>query len=288
MSDSTTLYEFSKEYIQQKKDEGKVSWERDVYSINNLLEFFGPDVLLSSLDAKGVSKYKTHRLKTRMPETINHELICLGAVINLAIDWEIFKGKNPVYVSGLIKFNRTKRRILTHEEQILLLNASSEHFQDIIIGALNTAMRRGEVVNAKITDLNLDQKYIFVPAAKTTEPRIIPLNKTMLELIPKLKQRSKCEYLFTTKIGKKYVDANSISLTFRRLCKKTELEDLTFHSLRHTAATRMLEGKTDNSGNKIRASLVDVQLILGHKNPKTTMIYLNPDESLKDAVNLLN
>jgi len=49
----------------------------------------------------------------------------------------------------------------------------------------------------------------------------------------------------------------------------------------------MLEGKTDNKGNKKRASLVDVQLILGHKNPKTTMIYLNPDESLKDAIELL-
>ncbi len=50
----------------------------------------------------------------------------------------------------------------------------------------------------------------------------------------------------------------------------------------------MLEGKTDDRGNKIRASLVDVQLILGHKNPKTTMIYLNPDEGLNNAVNLLD
>ena len=148
-------------------------------------------------------------------------------------------------------------------------------------------MRRGELLNAKIVDLNLDQKYIFVPASKSTEPRIIPLNKTMLELIPELKRRSKCDYLFTTRIGQKYIDPNSITLIFRRLCKKTGLKDLTFHSLRHTAATRMLEGKTDNKGNKKRASLVDVQLILGHKNPKTTMIYLNPDESLKDAVELL-
>jgi len=104
--DSPTLYEFSKEYVQQKKDEGKISWERDVYSINNLLEFFGPEILLSEIDPKGVSKYKTHRLKTRKPETINHELICLGAIINLARDWEVVKGKNPVYVSGLIKYNK--------------------------------------------------------------------------------------------------------------------------------------------------------------------------------------
>ena len=285
--DSPTLFEFSKEYVQQKKDEGKVSWERDVYSINNLLEFFGSDVLLSSIDVKGVSKYKTHRLKTRKPVTINHELVCLGAIINLARDWEIWKGKNPVYVSGLIKYNKTKRKILTLEEQEVLLGASSEYYRDIIIAALNTGMRRGELVNAKIEDLNLKEKYIFVPASKTTEPRIVPLNKTMLELIPELTKRSKCRFLFTTKIGRKYIDPGSISIIFRRLCKKIGLESITFHSLRHTAATRMLEGKTDKKGNKKRASLVDVQLILGHKNPKTTMIYLNPDESLKDAVELL-
>jgi len=139
-----------------------------------------------------------------MPETINHELICLGAVINLAIDWEIFKGKNPVYVSGLIKFNRTKRRILTHEEQILLLNASSEHFQDIIIGALNTAMRRGEVVNAKITDLNLDQEYIYVAETKTDEPRTIPICESLLSTLLKMKKESDCKFVFTTPNGKPY------------------------------------------------------------------------------------
>ena len=111
-SDTPTLYEFSKEYVKQKKGEGKVSWERDVYSINNLLEFFGSDVLLNEIDSKGVSKYKVHRLQIRKPETINHELICLGAIINLARDWGVFNGKNPVYVSGLIKYNKTKRRII--------------------------------------------------------------------------------------------------------------------------------------------------------------------------------
>lgn len=285
---SPTLYEFSREYVQQKKDEGKVSWERDVYSINNIVEFFGSDILLNEIDAEGVSKYKTHRLKNRKPETINHELICLGAIINLARDWGRFIGKNPVYISGLLKYNRTKRRILTQKEQTLLLAASSEHFRFIIVAALNTGMRRGELVKAKIEDINLEQKYIFVPSSKTTDPRIIPLNKTMLDLVPILAERSECEFLFTTRLGKKYVDANSISLLFRRLCKKIELKNISFHSLRHTAATRMLEGKTDKNGNKRRASLVDVQLILGHKNPRTTMIYLNPEDSLKEAVSLLD
>ena len=47
ISDSTTLYEFSKEYIQQKKDEGKVTWQRDIQSLNNVMEFIDPETELS-------------------------------------------------------------------------------------------------------------------------------------------------------------------------------------------------------------------------------------------------
>ena len=287
LSDSPTLYEFSKEYVKQKKDEGKVSWERDVYSINNLMEFFGSNILLNEIDAKSVSKYKTHRLKNRKPETVNHELICLGAIINLARDWEVFIGKNPVKVSGLIKYNKEKRTILAPGQEDLLIAAASESYGYIITAALNTAMRRIELVRAHKDHLNLKQKYIYIPPSKTTDPRKVPLNTTMMNLIPILLQRSKDGHLFTNKLGYKYQDENSLSLIFRRLCKKLKIDGISFHSLRHTAATRMLEGKEDINGNKRRASLVDVQLILGHKNPKTTMIYLHPDESLIDAVELL-
>ncbi len=148
-------------------------------------------------------------------------------------------------------------------------------------------MRRGEIVKAKIEHVNLEQKYLYVPASKTANDRIIPLNKTMMDMVTKLIERSRDVFLFTNKNGYHYQDPNSLTLIFRRLCRKNNIQNITFHSLRHTAATRMLEGKTDDKGNKIRASLVDVQLILGHKNPKTTMIYLNPEDSLKDAVELL-
>lgn len=148
-------------------------------------------------------------------------------------------------------------------------------------------MRRGEIVKAKIEHVNLEQKYLYVPASKTANDRIIPLNKTMMDMVTKLIERSRDVFLFTNKNGYHYQDPNSLTLIFRRLCRKNNIQNITFHSLRHTAATRMLEGKTDDKGNKIRASLVDVQLILGQKKPKTTMIYLNPEDSLKDAVELL-
>ena len=285
--DSPTFYEFASEYVKQKKSEGKTSWDRDVYSINNLLDFFDNNILIQDISPELVSKYKSHRLRNRKPETVNHELRCLSAIINLARDWEIYAGKNPVRTAGLVKYNRERRKTLTPAQDRLLIQSASEHFVYIIIAALHTGMRRGEIAKAKIEHVNLEQKYLYVPASKTANDRIIPLNKTMMDMVTKLIERSRDVFLFTNKNGYHYQDPNSLTLIFRRLCRKNNIQNITFHSLRHTAATRMLEGKTDDKGNKIRASLVDVQLILGHKKPKTTMIYLNPEDSLKDAVELL-
>lgn len=288
ISDSPTFYEFASEYVKQKKSEGKSSWDRDVYSINSLLDFFPDGILLQAITPELVSKYKSHRLKNRKPETVNHELRCLSAIINLARDWGIFTGKNPVRASGLVKYRREKRIILTKAQESALLKSASEHFRHIIITALHTGMRRGELAKAKIEHLNIEQGYIYVPASKTMNDRTIPLNKTMMDLIQILIDRSKDGYLLTNKLGYRYQDSNSLSLIFRRLCRKNNIDNISFHSLRHTAATRMLEGKTDKKGNRIRANLFDVQVILGHKKSETTAIYLHPSESLKQAVGVLD
>ena len=149
-------------------------------------------------------------------------------------------------------------------------------------------MRRGEIVKAKIEHVNLEQKYLYVPASKTANDRIIPLNKTMMDMVTKLIERSRDVFLFTNKNGYHYQDPNSLTLIFRRLCRKNNIQNITFHSLRHTAATRMLEGKLNKNGIRERADLFDVQVILGHKNAETTAIYLHPSESLKQAVGVLD
>jgi len=286
-SEQVTIYEMAMEYVKQKKSNDKVSWERDVYSINNLLDFFDSSMELQDIDAELIGKYKAHRRRSRKPKTVNHELACLGAIINMAIDRGRFIGKNPVRSSGLIKIKRNKIVVLQPESEHKLINIASEHFRYIIIAALNTAMRRGEIVNAQEKHLNLKEGFIYIPAYKTMNDRKVPLNKTMLELIPKLLDRSKDGYLWTNKYGLKYEDEHSLTTQFSRYAKKINLKDATFHTLRHTAATRMLEGKKDKDGHVRRAHLVDVQMILGHTNPKTTMIYLHPEESLKTAVGLL-
>jgi integrase len=70
----------------------------------------------------------------------------------------------------------------------------------------------------------------------------------------------------------------SLKGAFELLCKKAEIQGLRFHDLRHTAATRMVEGG---------ASIVAVSRILGHSDIRITMRYSHPENSLKEAVELL-
>jgi integrase len=111
---------------------------------------------------------------------------------------------------------------------------------------------------------------------KTGESRVIPLNKTALEIIKNQKGKNK-EYVFTSKFGSKiHPDKpyHSLKTALKNLGLKGDV-----HKLRHTFASRLvMKGR----------SLYEVQKLLGHKDIKTTMIYahLSPDY-LKESVKVL-
>ncbi len=78
--------------------------------------------------------------------------------------------------------------------------------------------------------------------------------------------------------GKEYLHGDAMATIFKGSLKKADIQGFRFHDLRHTAATRMVEAGVP---------LFQVGQILGHTDPKTTMRYAHPDESLKDAIESL-
>ena len=79
--------------------------------------------------------------------------------------------------------------------------------------------------------------------------------------------------------GNPYRRHDSLNQMYRRALKLSGIHGLRFHDLRHTAATRMIEAGVN---------IVSVNKILRHADLKTTMRYLHPDDSLKDAVESLS
>ena len=114
-------------------------------------------------------------------------------------------------------------------------------------------MRRGEIVNAQEKHLNLKEGFIYIPAYKTMNDRKVPLNKTMLELIPKLLERSKDGYLWTNKYGLKYEDEHSLTTQFSRYAKKINLNKLDKNVIREVIKERIIY---ERSQNKNKASFI--------------------------------
>lgn len=276
-----TLNEFANEYLKHVRDVAKKhSWSRDVLSLKYLKAVFG-ERRLSDITPKDIDDYKGTRLVDVAPATVNRELEVLRHLLNLAERWKKFFGKNPVSQAGLLILNNQVERILSPEEEERLLACSSPQLSAILICALNTGMRKGEIISLKWSNVDLDNNVITLEATntKSKKGRKIPINsklrKTLLE--QKLKGGGS-DYVFLSSNGNPYKRQDSLKQAFGGACRRAGIEGLRFHDLRHTAATRMVE-----SGAKI----VAVSRILGHADLKTTMRYTHPGDSLKEAVETL-
>lgn len=277
-----TLNEYSNTYIDYIKNIAlKKSWKRDISSLNHLISFFG-HLRLDKIKFNSLTTYQKSRLNSGVkPATVNRELSCLRHVLNIAIKQEVLNGKNPVSDVKFLKENNKMERILSYEEEEILLNNSPQHLQPIIITALNTGMRKSEILLLKWENIDISNKLIVIEASnsKNNRKRKIPLNSKMLELISNQKYfTGNSSNVFLNSRSKPYLSQNSIRTAFNNACKRSNITGLRFHDLRHTAVTRMLEKG---------ANIVAVSNILGHSSLSITMRYVHPDSSLVDAVNSL-
>ncbi len=172
--------------------------------------------------------------------------------------------------------------------------------KQFVITAFYTGCRLGELVNLRWENVNLTENIITIGdknfTTKTRKQRIIPIHPRVAEVLSELQlsinsKRSNLSVHLpsTIKHQTSFVFAKSNSLpytkdyfsrNFKRACRKAGIdEDIHFHSLRHSAATGMI-----NKG----APVPSVQKILGHANIATTMLYTHPDlNSLRDAISRL-
>jgi len=268
-------------YIRYARDiEKKRSWKRDVSTLNNLENSLGGK-LLSEITSRDINKYREQRIADGVtPRTVNLEMSCLSQLYKLAKQNGNFIGEIPLSNIKQFEIQNNTDRILSFYEERKLIDASAPHLKAIIICALNTGMRRGEIISLRWDKINMDHGYILLEATntKSKRQRKVPINSIMRELFQELKAKSKSEYVFVNSSGDSYMDADGIRKSFASAKKKAGIEKFRFHDLRHTAATRMIE-----SG----VPLFTVGQILGHTDPKTTMRYAHPDESLKEGIEAL-
>ncbi len=251
----------------------KRSYERDVRLVKNLAGHFGGKRLCDITPAM-VEQYKAARSRQVKAATVNRELACLKHLFTMAIKWDRAM-VNPVKEVRFFPSPVGSLRVLSREEEQALLDVASPHLRAMIITALNTGMRRGEVLGLMWEDVDFANGYLTVRKAKNGEVRQIPMSQHLTGTLKSLKRVG--PYVHSKKRGVPY---GTIVHGFRKAVEQSGIRYCRFHDLRHTFASRLVMAGVD---------LVTVKELLGHKSLEMTMRYSHPaPEHKRWAVETLN
>jgi len=200
---------------------------------------------------------------------------CLKHIFTKAIEWGIVK-KNPGKKVKLLRERNARVRYLEEEEIKKLYDACAEHLKPIVIVALNTGMRKEEILNLKWKDLDFRNKIIYILDTKNNERQEIPINDIVYRALLALREKSESPWVFSKKNGERY---GNIRKAFEGAKKRARIVDFRFHDLRHTFASHLVMAGVD---------LKTVQELLGHKSFEMTLRYahLSPEHK-KAALDIL-
>lgn len=248
---------------------------RDRRTVKTLMTFFS-GYLVSQIKTNVIAEYRNLRLKSVKPATVYQELALLRRMFNVAIrEWEWIKD-NPVSRLSFSVGNRNARdRWLTIDEEKLLLEKATNPIwlRSLLMVALHTGMRRGEILDLRWQNVDLLKRLIRVVKSKNGEKRSIPMSNTLCTLFKSMNIRDISGKVFP-------ISGSSLRQAFDKVVGKAKLEDFRFHDLRHTFATRLVQNGVD---------LYKVKELLGHKTITMTMRYSHHyPESLRSSVEVLD
>ncbi len=196
---------------------------------------------LASITPKDFAEYRDERLRTISPSGLNRELVILHHLYETAkIEWGYPLTENPLSLIRKPRNNPPRERRLRKGEYEALLAAAekcrNKLIKPLIILAVETAMRRGELLAIRRKDIDFAKARLRIPLTKTGVARTIPLSSLAFDTLVKL-----------TPDGSDGNDriiplsANAFRLSWDRVKVRSGIEDLHFHDLRHEAVSRLFE-----------------------------------------------
>jgi integrase len=297
-------------YVQERGAE-LVSAEFTGFAIGYLLNFFGAKAVVGCITPQLLKQYgqqrkrKVRYVKTQegtkkivnnkpiSSSTIRRELSVLAAALNHAIK----NGRLTSAPKIILPPNAPHRTRYLEREEIerLLENCIEPHIRLFVLLALNTGSRKGALLDLRWPQVDMVNKIIYlnpIDRAQTNKRRaIVPINNSLYAALTKAKEAAKeaqekreakgdntppCPYVIT------YHNAPVLNMKkgFMEACARAGIENVTPHTLRHTAGTLMALAGID---------LFLIAKVLGHSVQKTTELYAHHrPEYLRDAVNVLS
>jgi integrase len=225
---------------------------------------------------EGKRNHAGQRIGDLKDSTINRELTTLHRMMVKCEEWGLVEN-NPL--RGLSKLSEppNRERYLTDVELSALLleckEGRSEHLWLIVVTALNTGMRKGDILTLMWNDISLERNEIRRRMQKTDRVHSIPMTRDFRQilLIYHLNQSVTDGYVFPSPFDSSKPMHPDGNIGFRMACERAGLTDFHFHDLRHTFATHFLRQQAESIGKDM--ALTMLQQLLGHSDIKTTMRY---------------
>lgn len=248
---------------------GHLRWwksELGAYALNRL----SPSILVEcreKLLAERIQK------KPRTVATVNRYLATFSLVLNTAcMEWE-WLDESPMKKVKKFKEPRGRIRYLDEEEKSRLLeackNSLNTQLYTIVMLALSTGMRLGEILNLTWTDVDLEAGKAVLHETKNGERRVVAIVSVALELLRKHKEFQQANTLFVFPNERGSAPVN-IRNDWEKALKVAEVEDFRFHDLRHTFASYLAMNG---------ASLAELAEALGHKTLAMVKRYAHLSEA---------
>jgi integrase len=243
----------------------KRSFDREVFVLNAFLAHAICTRHLSDLRTADFASYRDERLREVKPATVKRQLAAIHHLFEVARDgWGFPIRENPLDKLKLNGSGSKRERRLKEGELKQLLDAArvrrNKLVESIIILAVETAMRRGEILAARGSDVDRANRCLLIQHTKNGQARTIPLTAEALAVLLSRVSAVGHDKLFP-------MTGNAFRLAWERVKGRAGITDLHFHDLRHEAISRLFErGLT----------VPEVALISGHRDMRMLFRYSHP------------
>lgn len=241
------------------------------------------DFQLSDINAWEIEKWRNKRLANGVkPATTNRQINTIKGCLSRAVEWGAIDSHDLRKVKTLTVDNSKVRYLSKDEETRLrdnLKTCDTDFLEVIVLLALNTGMRKGELLSLEWSHVNFENKILTVDFqnAKSGNTRHLPLNTQAFNTLKEWQQK-------TDEIGFVFKDKNHLPLKdfpyiWGGLLEKAQITNFRFHDLRHHFASKLVMASVD---------LNTVRELLGHSDLKMTLRYAHlAPEHKAAAVNLI-
>lgn len=265
----------------------RYSEQRGKWSIltASLIPFFGR-MPLNAIKTSHIEKYKTRQVATGISnKTINNKLAVLGKCLRCAHEWHGIEVPSIKH----LRCAPPRTEYLTVSECELLLSHSTGQTREMILVAMRTGMRQGEIRGLQWSSIDWQNRSIAVRhslcrrkkelvAPKSNRERHIPMDADVYEMLFSRKRDG--GYVFANEVSRAPFSASCVLERLDVVCRRAQLRKIGWHALRHSFATELtFRG----------VPLPVVKELLGHSSITTTMRYSHVAPSaLRSAIEVLN